>query len=359
MKKQIGLIFLVFISLAMTLNACATAPTPTPPPSTSTPSPISPTSTLTLTLTPTLALTPTLGIGVPVNDGHIEVLIKNVDTETELKEFFTTYKAKNGYVLLVVYIELSVFDQTIWDEIGNKNILTRATVLMEDRTTVIAVGTSSKEGEGNIEKEVFWLKKPLNQETGFVFLLKSEDVFGKILSFRFHTAPPIPFTVVPTTSAPSQTLLPTPIETEQHSEQAQSSQVLFLRQRCGDSYTVQADKPLEIRYGAWGAIGEELAKQNAQHLVVNLILDGKPVSGIQQPVAPFASTIPCGSPPNDTYGVFYIAKIDSLSVGEHTASVTFILNEQVTDGYDSDDDGKPDVYGPGEVFTHQFTIVAK
>jgi hypothetical protein len=127
---------------------------------------------------------------------------------------------------------------------------------------------------------------------------------------------------------------------------------------CGATYTVPADTPLELHYGAWGAVGKDLAKQNAQHLAINLLLDGEPVHGVQQPVVPF-SNIPCGSPEPEFYGVFYKAYVGPLRAGTHTASVTFILDEQVTDGYDSDHDGEPDLYGPGEVTTHEFTIVAE
>ena len=34
-------------------------------------------------------------------------------------------------------------------------------------------------------------------------------------------------------------------------------QTTFLRPSCGDTYSVQADIPLELRYGSWVAIGEE------------------------------------------------------------------------------------------------------
>jgi len=168
-----------------------------------------------------------------------------------------------------------------------------------------------------------------------------------------------PTTAVPATETPSPTatrkptLVPTVAPTW-----TPTPQIIFLRPRCGTSYTVQADRPLEIRYGSWLAKGVDLAKQNAQHLTVKLVLDGELVAGVQQPVVP-GSEIPCGVGSADAYGVFYVTQVGPLSAGTHVASVTWILDEQVTDGGDMNGDGAIDLYGPGEVVTHQFTIIAQ
>lgn len=140
------------------------------------------------------------------------------------------------------------------------------------------------------------------------------------------------------------------------SELRPASQIIFLRPLCGDTYTVQTGSLLEIRYGSWVAIGEDLARQNAEYLTVNLLLNDESVSGVQQPVVS-GSEIPCGAPPDDAYGVFYVTQVGPLSPGTYTARVTWILDEPVTDGYDADGDGEPDWYGPGELFTHEFTII--
>ena len=162
---------------------------------------------------------------------------------------------------------------------------------------------------------------------------------------------PIPTTAPTVTTKP--TLLPTIAPTR-----PPTPQIIFLRQRCGTTYTIQADRSLEIRYGGWLAIGADLAKQNAQHLTVRLVLDGELVAGAQQPIVP-GSTIPCGVARPDAYGLFYVAQVGPLSAGTHAASVTWILDEQVTDGGDVNGDGTPDLYGPGEVGTNQFTIIAQ
>ncbi len=173
---------------------------------------------------------------------------------------------------------------------------------------------------------------------------------------------PEPTTTVPPTDTPAPTTAPTATGKPTLAATAAPTrpltpQIIFLRPRCGTTYTVQAGKPLEIRYGSWLALGADLAKQNAQHLTVKLVLDGEPVAGVQQPVMP-GSAIPCGALA-DAYGVFYVIQVGPLSAGSHVASQTFIFDEQVTDGGDFNGDGAPDLYGPGEVFTNQFTIIAQ
>ena len=180
------------------------------------------------------------------------------------------------------------------------------------------------------------------------------------------TDTPVPPTPVPptdtdtptATSAPTNTPIATPTAVPVPPTNTPTPQIIFLRPGCGTTYTVQADRPLEIRYGSWIAIGADLAEQNAQHLTVRLVLDGEPVTGVQQPVVPI-SAIPCTPPLADAYGVFYVTQVGPLGAGTHVASGTWILDEQVTDGYDANGDGAPELYGPGEVSTHEFTIIAQ
>lgn len=167
------------------------------------------------------------------------------------------------------------------------------------------------------------------------------------------TAVPASETPIPTVTR-KPTLLPTAAPTQ---AQAPAPQIIFLRPRCGTTYTVRADTPLEIRYGSWLARGPDLAAQNAQHLSVRLVLDGEPVAGVQQPVMP-GSAFPCGAS-TEAYGVFFVAQVGPLSAGTHVALQTIIFDEQVTDGGDYNGDGTPDTFGPGEIGTHQFTIIAQ
>lgn len=169
---------------------------------------------------------------------------------------------------------------------------------------------------------------------------------------------PEPTTAIPATEtlSPTATRKPTSLPTVAPTRPP-TPQIVFLRPRCGTTYTVQAGRPLEIRYGSWLAKGADLDAQNAQHLTVRLVLDGEPVTSVQQPVVP-GSAIPCGTSA-ESYGVFYVTQVGPLSAGTHAASVTWIFDEQVTDGADVNGDGTPDLYGPGEVFTREFTIIAQ
>lgn len=168
-----------------------------------------------------------------------------------------------------------------------------------------------------------------------------------------------PTTAVPATDTPTPTATssPTPLPAATPTLPP-SPQVILFRPRCGTTLTIQAGRPLEIHYGTWVAIGLDLAKQNAEHLSVGLLLDGEPVTGVQQPPVP-SYAIPCGISVADGYGVFYIAQVGPLSAGTHVATQTLSFDEQVTDGYDADGDGTPERYGPGEIRTTEFTLIVE
>ena len=72
-------------------------------------------------------------------------------------------------------------------------------------------------------------------------------------TFEPTTAIPAPETLPPTATR-KPTLLPTAAPTR-----PPTPQIIFLRPSCGTNYTVQADRPLKIRYGSWIAIGADLA----------------------------------------------------------------------------------------------------
>jgi len=164
------------------------------------------------------------------------------------------------------------------------------------------------------------------------------------------------FEYEPKQSATQQNLQPTSTATPTL-QPSPTPQVVFLRSRCSGTYNVQIGAPLEIQYGAWLAVDREKAVQNAQHLSVRLVIDGETVDGVQQPVVE-GTEIPCVAL-QGLYGVYFSANIDSLSKGTHVVSVTWIFDEQVTDGYDANNDGIPDTYGPGEIGTEDYIVIVK
>lgn len=145
-----------------------------------------------------------------------------------------------------------------------------------------------------------------------------------------------------------------PMSTPQPSS---TPQIVFLRSGCGTMYHIQVGTPLEIQYGAWLAVGKEQTVQNAQHLSVRLVIDGVTVDGIQQPIVA-GSEIPCVVL-KGLFGVYFRTQVEPLSKGTHVVKVTWIFDEQVTDGYDSNGDGSPDMYGPGEIAIEEYMIIVE
>ena len=126
------------------------------------------------------------------------------------------------------------------------------------------------------------------------------------------------------------------------------------------TFTVEAGRPIELTYGGWSAIGAELAEQNADRLRIDLLMNGQPITGYRLPAVP-TSQLPC--PPADVqegvYGVLRATTLAGLAPGTYEMVVTYIATEQITDGYDANGDGQPDYYGPGEVASAVFTLIAQ
>jgi hypothetical protein len=135
-------------------------------------------------------------------------------------------------------------------------------------------------------------------------------------------------------------------------------QVVSLFRWCGTEYTVEAGRRIDLRYGGWVALGADVAEQNGQHLTVELLIDGQPVTGYRLPAAPLAQ-LPCGAgaAPEGAFIVLRSATVGPLTSGAHSVQATFILDEAVSDGYDYNGDGQPDFIGPGVLTTQSFTLI--
>jgi hypothetical protein len=135
-----------------------------------------------------------------------------------------------------------------------------------------------------------------------------------------------------------------------------TAQALFLRPSCGKTYNAQANKPVEIQYGAWGSNGAELAEENAKHLTVQLIVDNHLVSD-QRRFTAAESAIPCGNVPAGPYWIVHTTWLDSFSPGKHTLKVIYTFDHDVTDGYDSDKDGALDRYAADKPLRQTYTVL--
>lgn len=130
---------------------------------------------------------------------------------------------------------------------------------------------------------------------------------------------------------------------------------IFLRPSCGTTFRVEASRSIMLYYGAWAAKGKDLLNENIDYMTVKLLVDGSQVNGTQRPIVPM-SDIPCGKDLADSYWVTHIAQLDSLKPGEHQVEVWFTFDTSVTDGYDEDNDGELDTYGPDEPVKQVYTI---
>ena len=189
---------------------------------------------------------------------------------------------------------------------------------------------------------------------------------AKVQLFGIELIPPTtstPITIVPTNTSvptdsptsvlPASTITPFPTAIPF---------VLNIRPACGSEYTIETGKAIELHYGGWYADGLTLGIENANHLTVTLLIDGQEISGtkqsVQQVTASWFPGASCNSRDySNAFGTFYIANIGTLTAGEHSVQVIYSFDTQVTDG-GYDDNGNPNVYGPGELDPLQFTIVA-
>ena len=143
-----------------------------------------------------------------------------------------------------------------------------------------------------------------------------------------------------------------------------SSGGLSINQSCGTTYTVTAGEPFEVHYGEWGALGSELAQDNARHITVRLVVDGQEVAGVQEPIMSCESIVGyfcgvgAGYCADGSSWIIYKTTLGPLSPGEHEVIVTYILDEQISDGYDGNGDGNADTYGPGEWGQRRYSILA-
>jgi hypothetical protein len=111
---------------------------------------------------------------------------------------------------------------------------------------------------------------------------------------------------------------------------------------------VQPNEPLQIFYGGWGVYGRELADQWSTSLVVDLEIDGEPVTGeLQPPVHELPYN--CQESGVDVYWLYYTTMIPGLSTGPHSVAVTFSSLRALSDGSGLS-------FGPGQFVQETFTI---
>jgi hypothetical protein len=97
-----------------------------------------------------------------------------------------------------------------------------------------------------------------------------------------------------------------------------------------------------------GVSGMDLADQWSTSLVVDLEIDGEPVTGeLQAPVHELPYN--CRESPEDIYWLYYMAILPGLSTGQHQVTVTFSSSRALSDGGGT-------LFGPGRFTEETFTI---
>jgi len=143
-----------------------------------------------------------------------------------------------------------------------------------------------------------------------------------------------------------------------------SATELHLSGSCQQTFYVQADEMLELHYGHWGVLGDENIEENEAALTIWLYVNDIPSRGR---LATNARTreLTCADRQdfsdaewNDTRWMHAVSTV-TLGPGTHHIRVVVSLTDEISDGFDNDGDGFPDMYGPGEVFTREYTIVAR
>jgi hypothetical protein len=160
------------------------------------------------------------------------------------------------------------------------------------------------------------------------------------------TMPPPTRTPMPTATSTATLLPPSPTATA-----TPVPQPVLLRRRCGRDYVVRVGEPIELFYGGWGVLGDDLAQQWATAFSADLTIDGEPVEGRQQPPSP-ELPLNCQAGPADIRWLYYRAVLPGLSAGRHDVTVTFNALRGLTDGYGP-------VYGPGQMARQTFRLTAE
>jgi hypothetical protein len=105
------------------------------------------------------------------------------------------------------------------------------------------------------------------------------------------------------------------------------------------SVTVAPDRPVALVWG-WSASTRALLNEHLEAAAYTVTLNGAPLEDLesyrQEPVNGQGQVV-----------VSWVVPVGSLEPGTHRVEWTLDLAAPIEDGFDADDNGQPDVYGPG------------
>jgi hypothetical protein len=148
------------------------------------------------------------------------------------------------------------------------------------------------------------------------------------------------------TETPTSTLAPTPAPQPTATPQPApppppAGEAVSLYPFCNCREEVAAGQPIELAY-SWITVESQQAADYLQFTRRQLTLDGQTLGNVDQ----YWSDVTQHA---DGYQVRWQYPLGTLDVGTHRVELTVSADSAFTDGFDSDGDGQPDVYGPGSL----------
>lgn len=172
-----------------------------------------------------------------------------------------------------------------------------------------------------------------------------EDILGGIRGFA-TAVPEILGTAVPAleTRIPEiATQLPLILGTTGPTT-PQAGDTAYLSPVCNCKITVGVDQPVLFRWG-WEAATRDLAESNAQAMTMELVVDGQAVPQIDSYRQEAQPSV------RGYWVVVWEVPVGRLALGTHRVELRATSAEAISDGFDTDENGQPDTYGPGEIFS--------
>ena len=141
------------------------------------------------------------------------------------------------------------------------------------------------------------------------------------------------------------------------------AQYISLSRSCDDNVVAKANRPIVLQYGYWGTANQTYSKANDEVLTIRLRMNNQTYLGERaQPVG--WEDVPCLDPTDmgaaqtpEARVLYDELLLDGLAPGVYPITITMSLDQAVSDGFDLDEDGALDMYGPGEILTTHKTLV--
>ena len=157
------------------------------------------------------------------------------------------------------------------------------------------------------------------------------------------TDTPIPTATPEPTSTPQPTAIPEPTAAPP------SGEAVSINPFCNCQEQVAIGQPVQLTW-AWLTVLPGQAADFAGVTHTNVILDGQSLGNLDQYWGDVIED-------SDGYAVRWTYPLGVLEPGTHLVELVVSSDAALTDGFDSDEDGQADLFGPGEMFRGWVEIV--